>query len=275
VADNRVDDRRLVPDRHIVVRQSLRTQVDGRVATDDPARVIDYLHLPSAQLLSWLKLDERAGTTAQEELTGRPFPIRHGQWRPGEGVAGVSLAHQAYSPASGTWRPRIGSGGALQCDGRGTCLEIDDVTPTTAPADQLSLSVFFSTDESIIRGRQVLLEARSDPKGVCALRLVRTGRRLVAEADGGRLVASYPFYYDKYWQHAAVVLDRGRLQLYLNGYRVAEAEGASPTLPPVRLIGIGAGYDRTGARTDFFQGLLDDARVYRTALPPGNVTAAP
>ena len=273
VAENRVEDRRLAADRRLVVRQSLRTQVDGRAAIDDPARVIDYLHLPTAKLLYWLKLDEREGPTAKEEITGHFLPVLQGRWHPGEGVAGLSLAHQAYSPASGTWRPRIGSGGALQCDGRGTCLEIDGSAP--AAADQLALSIFFTTDDSIIRGRQVLLEARSNRTGVCALRLVRTGRRLVAEADDGRTVASYPFYYDKYWQHAAVVLDRGHLQLYLNGFRVAETAGTTDTLPPVRLVGIGAGYDRHGERENFFKGLLDDVRIYRTVLPPGNVQAAP
>ena len=57
-------------------------------------------------------------------------------------------------------------------------------------------------------------------------------------------------------------------------YRVAEAAGASRTLPPVRLVGIGAGYGRNGARENFFKGLLDDVRVYHTALPPGDVPAA-
>ncbi|MBM3851726.1 MAG: hypothetical protein FJ399_01070 [Verrucomicrobia bacterium] len=275
VVDNRVDDRRLAADRRIVVRQSPRTTVDGRATTDDPARVIDYLHLPTAQLLSWLKLDESEGTTAKEEITGRLLQVRQGTWQPGDGVAGVSLAHQAYVPASGTWRPRIGRGGALRFDGRGTCLAIDGRAPTPVAADQLALSVFFSTDESVIRGRQVLLEARGDPTGGGVLRLIRAGRRLAAEADDGRTLASYPFYYDRYWQHAAVVFDRGRLQLYLNGYRVAEAEGVSRTLPPIRLVGIGAGYGPSGERENFFKGMLDDVRVYRSALPPGAVPITP
>lgn len=231
--------------------------------------------IPS-NLVAWLKLDEREGATTKEEMTERLLSVRHGQWKPGEGVAGLSLAHQAYSPASGTWRPQRGAGGALQCDGRATCLEIDSSAPgSAATTDQFALSVFFTADESIIRGRQVLLEARCDPLGQSGLRLVRVGRRLVAEADGGRTVASYTFYYEKYWQHAAVVFDRGRLQLYLNGYRVAETEGASRTLPFPQWVGVGAGFGRNGERKNFFKGLLDDVRIYRAALPPGDVPAAP
>ena len=65
------------------------------------------------------------------------------------------------------------------------------------------------------------------------------------------------------WQHVALVKTREKLRIYLNGVLVAEEECTAPALPSSMPLAVGLGYTD---RTRCFRGLIDDFRVWNTAL---------
>ncbi|GAT35220.1 concanavalin A-like lectin/glucanases superfamily protein [Terrimicrobium sacchariphilum] len=73
------------------------------------------------------------------------------------------------------------------------------------------------------------------------------------------------------WTHIAVVTNGSDIRLYVNGVEVDSAlgvlQGASPTPPQSTSIRIGGGMSYN------YKGLLDDLRIYSTALDPAEIAA--
>jgi hypothetical protein len=267
VDGNRVADPRLRPGRDIVVRQSPNTTVNGHLIRDAPKRLLDYINLPTENLASRYQLDETDGRTAFDSVRQLSSPV-HGTWAPREGVSGRPLDRQVYCTETASWTPPEPSGAALRLNGRDDVLETECRDMLPDEISQLAVSLYFNAGDSMARAPQVLWEIQARDPVAGALRLVRVARELRVEARCGATTVSLamPFYYDKYWQHAAVIFDQGRLQLFLNGYLVMEETGNCPTLPPAHSMRVGAGYGPTGARAFHFKGMVDDVRVYRGAI---------
>jgi len=69
------------------------------------------------------------------------------------------------------------------------------------------------------------------------------------------------------WQHAAVSFDGTSWTLYLNGKEEAtvRTEGAVPQNLSIQHAGLGTAMNSTGAREGFFQGQMDEVRIWNSA----------
>jgi hypothetical protein len=79
------------------------------------------------------------------------------------------------------------------------------------------------------------------------------------------------------WNHAAVTYDGSAWRLYLNGEldaTVATPPGASPRADSLQHFGIGTAMTSTGAAAGFFQGVIDEVRVWHVARTLVEIQAA-
>jgi hypothetical protein len=65
------------------------------------------------------------------------------------------------------------------------------------------------------------------------------------------------------WQHVALVKTRGELQFFVNGVLVAAEQDPAPARPSPMPVAVGLGYT---AQERCFRGLIDDLRIWNTAL---------
>ncbi len=76
------------------------------------------------------------------------------------------------------------------------------------------------------------------------------------------------------WYHAALVYNGVRLVLYLDG--VPDGTNTTAYLPrfdSLQHLGIGRALSSTGAQSGAFRGIIEDVRIWDTALTPGQVRA--
>ena len=175
---------------------------------------------------------------------------------------------------------------------------------TMGRAPELGLSVF--TLECWFFQTGLGASANTGTGGVTAVPLVTKGR---GEADGsnldcnyflgldadGHLVAdfeaapapgitagqNYPIIGRRSanpgtWNHAAVSYDGTTWRIYLNGELDTTSTpptGASPRADSIQHFGIGTAMTSTGATAGFFQGVIDEVRVWRTARTPAEILA--
>lgn len=79
------------------------------------------------------------------------------------------------------------------------------------------------------------------------------------------------------WNHAAVSYDGSTWRLYLNGELDAELRlpaGVSPRTDSIQHFGLGTAMNSTGATAGYFQGVLDEVRVWRVARTPAEILAS-
>ena len=72
------------------------------------------------------------------------------------------------------------------------------------------------------------------------------------------------------WMHIAATYDGTTIRLYINGVQ----EGASlagPAAIATNTLPLGLGAQPSSPAASFFQGLIDEARVYATALPASEI----
>ncbi|MDP0491583.1 MAG: Ig-like domain-containing protein [Verrucomicrobiota bacterium JB023] len=77
------------------------------------------------------------------------------------------------------------------------------------------------------------------------------------------------------WQHAAVVFDGSEWALYLDGNLEATAEAGdlTPRLDSVQHAALATALDSEGEPDGFFQGMLDEVRIWDTALTQSEIRA--
>ncbi|MCW1921481.1 Ig-like domain-containing protein [Luteolibacter arcticus] len=75
------------------------------------------------------------------------------------------------------------------------------------------------------------------------------------------------------WQHAAVAFDGTSWTLYLNGKEEAtvSTEGEVPQNLSIQHAGLGTAMNSTGAREGYFQGQMDEVRIWNTARDLGQI----
>jgi hypothetical protein len=78
------------------------------------------------------------------------------------------------------------------------------------------------------------------------------------------------------WNHAAATYDGSTWRLYLNGELDASRTlpaGASPRADSIQHFGIGSALNSTGVAAGFFQGAIDEVRVWHVARSPAEILA--
>jgi hypothetical protein len=91
-----------------------------------------------------------------------------------------------------------------------------------------------------------------------------TIRGIVGNGGGGQFVGTGVSINSNIWYHVCMVLGGGSLKLYING-SLAQTDTTSTTLATGSL-GMAIGRTDNGSGVQYFQGILDDVRIYSRAL---------
>jgi len=145
-------------------------------------------------------------------------------------------------------------------------------------ANARTVSLWVKTSASGVY--QALVQWGADATGqLWMLRLLTDGTVTVAAYGGG--VQSTQTVVDGQWHHIAAVLDEGQtdsgqIRLYVNGQLDAAPYAGTCTVNtsltmPVH-IGVWNQYS-TGNKVNYFQGLMDEVRIYERALSAAEVAA--
>ena len=100
-----------------------------------------------------------------------------------------------------------------------------------------------------------------------------THRTVLAESGGSDVFTPQPGYTDESWHHIAGVKDGNTLRVYIDGVQVAEKVDAS-VYGEALIAVIGALQPvSNGPKVRYFEGLLDDIRIYGRGLSPEEVAS--
>jgi len=194
--------------------------------------------------LAWWKLDETAGKVASDSAGGND---------------GVVVGNPVWRP-SGGW-----IGGALDLDGRGDYVKVDQPKGFDFAPNSFSVSAWVYPRET--RGQwHALLEYDRD-----GVNRNRFGLWLDTEGRfhfrvGQNTWHSQQSLTPNQWYHLAAAFDAGTqtMNLYVNGVLDGTATGPKGFTTPYRsTLIIGA---CGSAKDEFFNGLIDDVRVFKIAL---------
>jgi hypothetical protein len=234
------------------------TATDARGLSASTSTLISVLGSSSDGLIGWWKLDESSGMVAADS-------------------AGASTGNLVGVTTGFGWvTGRIGNGRAF--DGASNYLDFDSnllaVTNNFTIAAWInprqvtqSLGVFFALRSRYAKsGIKLGINTRSDLfiEGQTAAGLQQIYHAL------GRI------QYDT-WQHIVVVYDKSNFAVYINGERFGPAHGANGSwdgdlvMDPSGVTRIGA--EGGSVANFFFDGLIDDVRLYKRTLSATEVTA--
>ncbi len=195
-------------------------------------------------LVLWLRFEEGKGSVAYDSSgAGNHGTVRNAQWVPGR------------------------FGRALRFDGRSSFVEVPD-SPSLNPRKELTLEAWilpFSWDVGFNR-RVMQKSGLQDDRQY----------RLTAEwglfkfdiFEVGGVAASLP--QPGRWHHVVGVYDGRKVQLWVDGKLAAEreAKGEIPVTTSPLFVGTKRAY---APRSDWFNGLIDEVRVYNRALSPEEI----
>jgi hypothetical protein len=211
--------------------------------------------LPSP--IAYWKLDETTGVTASDERGQHPGTLRN-------------------FPSDGSHWVVGASAGGLRFDGVDDYVEIGHL-PVTALGHPRTIAAWIRLNSIPTAGQTLLVWGQEPPAEHWRLE-VDANRRLRFLCGAGYAVATRTVG-DTQWHHIAVALDplvAGRphisdIRLYVDGrpqavYELDEQELAVTATEDLR---IGSPYDPAASQP--FDGIIDDVRIYDTALSPAHV----
>lgn len=186
--------------------------------------------------------------------------------------------HDSYE-LSGTFVAEGKVGGALQFNGDGDMVALNDGKMADNPFlhtafTEKSIALWFKAAHT--SGQQMLYEQGGSVKGL-ALR-INEGQLEVGIAGKTDVIIrelfQTPFTDTNNWNHVALTYDKGQVKLYLNGE--LKIDTASTVLEVGKAAnpgGFGANVGNNNAynendETMFFEGLIDDVRIYSSAIVP-------
>jgi large repetitive protein len=210
---------------------------------------------PARGLVAWWKLNEADGREAADASGRQHFGRVHGP--------------AGWAPAQGKFQ------GALNLDGQGTFVDCGDAAEFDFQ-EAFTVSLWFRTD-SVKKTAQTLAGKGSD------------SWRLYADANRGRLVfalngpqgagkdryrapriTSKRAVADGQWHHVAGVYDGQRMALYLDGTLEGSMTVSGSLALCAEPLWLG---NNPGARSEWFQGALDEVRLYACGLSEQDVKA--
>lgn len=118
------------------------------------------------------------------------------------------------------------------------------------------------------------MEDGADYSGGYSAYFLQGGGSMVIVHDDGATTGWYgPTTTDTNWNHYAITYSGTELRLYVNGIFAQSRTVQGPIVPDDDPLVIGALRLQSGTFVNFFNGALDDFRIYRTALSPEDVAA--
>ncbi len=234
----------------VYVLQCAATTTAGTGASQLTVNVVTS---PDANRVLWLKLDESSGTVAADSS--------------GSGNNGTATGALAWQPSGGQLR------GAADFDGATSYVNVLD-SASLDVTSAFTLTYWFKVNT--INGAGLVSKRNSFTDNNAFTTFLQTDARLNVDLDTNNdRFASNTAFSTGIWYHVAVVFDgtlaaASRAKLYVNGVLDITANETSATVPnynsPLKV-----GLINTGATT-FLDGLVDDVRLYRRALPASEVT---
>ncbi len=231
------------------VLQCAATTAAGTGATQLTVNVVTS---PDANRVLWLKLDESSGTVAADSS--------------GSGNNGTVNGTLAWQPSGGQLR------GAADFDGATSYLNVPDST-TLDVTSAFTLSYWFKVNT--INGAGLVSKRKGVSDDNAFTTFLQTDARLNVDLDSNNdRFTSNTAFSTGIWYHVAVVFDgalaaASRAKLYVNGVLDITADETSAAIPNYNSP-LTVGLSHPGATT-FLDGLVDDVRLYRRALPASEV----
>jgi fibronectin type 3 domain-containing protein len=184
----------------------------------------------------------------------------------GATVADGSGNGHAGAIASGTWTTAGKFGGALSFNGAGTVVTIPDAAVLHFTTG-MTLEAWVNPTAGGSAWRDVIykandnfyLEASTTPAGLPVAGAIINGS--YGEAYGASALALNT------WTHLAATYDGSVLRFYVNGAEVSNRLQAGAILTSTNPLQIGG----DGLYGQYFSGLIDEVRVYDTALKPSEI----
>jgi len=195
-------------------------------------------------------------------------PTAH--WRLDEG-GGLNLLDSAGA-SNGTvvgpaWVAGL-SGSALDFNGNGDHVAILNTPALDITGTQLTLAVWLYPHDSGTSGGARVISKRTDAGGSDVYAMYTQNNRLVFRIDGQDMTSDYSFTPNQ-WLHVTMVYDGVDKRIYVDG--IPDTASPQPKNDPIDTsgrpvyLGMREGEDR------YFNGLLDDIRIYNTALTAAEI----
>jgi len=202
-------------------------------------------------LVGWWKLDENTGTIAKDSS----ISAKDGT------LLGTTLP---------TWTAGV-MGGALSFDGSSSYVETQ--APATKATTNVTLAAWFKTRNHTQAGQYIVhngSDASSNGYGFAVNSESTTTGEIRLLYSSITWFATGFIVQDNTWYHGVMVIDSGRVpRLYINGALVYTGPSFTINAPTLR-VDIGRNdYSSTYAR--FFNGFIDDVRIYNRALAASEV----
>jgi uncharacterized protein YjdB len=215
---------------------------------------VPTITLPTEGLLAWYKLDDAEGSTKAKDSSGNGHDsvTAIGTWLPAGGVDGGAFAFN-------------GSSDMIQLNSTSVSFLRNAFTAHTA-------ALWFKVNST--QTTQVLYERGGNVAGL-AIRINNNHLEAAVVNGGTRYVLSQQFIDTTSWHHVTVSFNYGDFRLYLDGQLVQETstnKDFTQVASALNEAAVGARYgvDAFGGSTtgSWFGGMMDDVRLYSTAVEP-------
>jgi len=221
------------------------TNSAGTSSNSASACATTFTGTTNANLLAYFTFDEGSGSTAYDYS---------GNSNTGTVVLG-----------SGNWTGGI-INGALNFDGESTQVAVPN-SPSLNPVNGITVAAWVNAGGWFSNAR-ILEKGRSDNQ--YGLLINGSGQLvfLLASVTNGTSVTSPPS--TGVWHHLAASYDQSVISLYIDGQLAAQQSASGPL--PVTTDPLAIGEKPSGSPLFAFYGVIDDVRVYGSALPPAQIS---
>jgi len=205
--------------------------------------VLGLINDASAELVAHWTFDEGSGTTAVDAT--------------GNGHDGTLFGNPQWTDGY--------FGGCLKFDGSRDKVDVP-YSAELNPENEFTVTLWASVDKAVTDHQSPLTSRDSGAKGY----IIYCNDENNWEFRVGQGRTGWPAVAFKEWTHVAATYSNGEMKLYINGELVGEGSSTiNPNTEQVLRIGAGA---TEGDGSMFFEGMIDDVRIYNHALSAGEVS---